>query len=76
MLEYHSWNAGPRSCLGRALATYEGLSIAAAIVQRFDVQLTEPDKKFESLPALNMGIKGGLHMRVRKRSPSSMEAVV
>jgi hypothetical protein len=44
-------------------------------VQRFDVQLTEPDKKFESLPALNMGIKGGLHMRVKKRSPPSMEAV-
>lgn len=54
VIEYHSWNAGPRSCLGRALATYEGLSIAAAIVQRFDVQLTEPDKTFESLPALNM----------------------
>lgn len=52
--EYHSWNAGPRSCIGRALATYEGLSIAVAIVQRFDVQLLEPDKHFESLPALNM----------------------
>lgn len=94
--EYHSWNAGPRSCIGRALATYEGLSIAVAIVQRFDVQLLEPDKHFESLPALNMvcrpsleladlrmspadhwlsdgsssglqGIRGGLHMIVKKR---------
>ncbi|KAJ3538853.1 hypothetical protein NM208_g5727 [Fusarium decemcellulare] len=65
--KYHSWNAGPRSCLGRPLATYEGISIAAAIIERFDVILTEPGKIYEPLAALNMGVKGGLRMRVRKR---------
>lgn len=53
-LEYHSWNAGPRSCLGRALATYEGIAIVCAIMQRFEVQLQDPAKEYEPLPALNM----------------------
>ncbi|VUC24084.1 unnamed protein product [Clonostachys rosea] len=65
--KYHSWNAGPRSCLGRPLATYEGISIAAAIIQRFDVIVSDTSKTYEPLAALNMGVKGGIKMRVRKR---------
>ncbi|KAL1412260.1 hypothetical protein Q8F55_000003 [Vanrija albida] len=65
--KYHSWNAGPRSCLGRALATYEGVAIVCAILQRFDVQLVDPVKVYEPLPALNMGVKGGLWMKVKRR---------
>jgi cytochrome P450 len=52
--EYHSWNAGPRSCLGRALATYEGIAIVSAILQRFDIVLQDPVKEYEPLAALNM----------------------
>jgi cytochrome P450 len=52
--EYHSWNAGPRSCLGRALATYEGLAISTAILQRFDVVLVDHSRIYEPLAALNM----------------------
>lgn len=52
--EYHSWNAGPRACLGRALATYEGIAIACATLQRFDIELQHPNKVYEPLPALNM----------------------
>jgi len=52
--EYHSWNAGPRSCLGRALATYEGIAISTAILQRFDVILSDPEKTYEPLAAMNM----------------------
>ncbi|KAI1390435.1 cytochrome P450 [Hypoxylon trugodes] len=66
--KYHSWNAGPRSCLGRALATYEGIAISTAILQRFDVILSDTTKTYEPLAALNMGIKGGLPMRVRVRA--------
>ncbi|KAK7227543.1 hypothetical protein V2G26_015546 [Clonostachys chloroleuca] len=66
--KYHSWNAGPRSCLGRALATYEGIAISAAILQRFDVLLSNNEREYEPLAALNMGIKGGLKMRVRAMS--------
>lgn len=67
--KYHSWNAGPRSCLGRALATYEGLAISTAILQRFDVALVDDKKSYEPLAALNMGIKDGLFVTVKERSP-------
>lgn len=53
-LEYHSWNAGPRSCLGRALATYEGITITTAVLQRFDVILADDSKVYEPLAAMNM----------------------
>ncbi|CAI6073614.1 unnamed protein product [Clonostachys chloroleuca] len=65
--KYHSWSAGPRSCLGRPLATYEGISIAAAIIQRFDVIMSDTTKTYEPLAALNMRVKDGVKMRVRKR---------
>ncbi|KAI1630411.1 cytochrome P450 [Exophiala viscosa] len=65
--KYHSWNAGPRSCLGRPLATYEGITISTAILQRFDVDLSDSGRLYEPLAGLNMGIKGGLRMRVRER---------
>ncbi|KAL3463137.1 cytochrome P450 [Aspergillus heterothallicus] len=66
--KYHSWNAGPRSCLGRALATYEGITITTAILQRFDVKLSDNSRMYEPLAAMNMGIHGGLPMRVVERA--------
>jgi hypothetical protein len=54
LVEYHSWNAGPRSCLGRALATYEGITISTAIIQRFDIILSDNRRVYEPLAALNM----------------------
>ncbi|KAJ5201958.1 uncharacterized protein N7498_006621 [Penicillium cinerascens] len=69
--KYHSWNAGPRSCLGRALATYEGIAISTAILQRFDVILLDDYKTYEPLSALNMGIKGGLPMKLKERVPQN-----
>lgn len=35
--KFHSFNAGPRMCLGKSLATYEGMAVAAAILGRYDV---------------------------------------
>lgn len=34
---FHAFNAGPRVCLGMQLATYEGMSVIAAIVSNYDV---------------------------------------
>lgn len=34
---FHSFNAGPRLCLGQTLATYEGAAVTAQILRRFDV---------------------------------------
>ncbi|KAI3333326.1 cytochrome P450 [Ustulina deusta] len=70
--KYHSWNAGPRSCLGRALATYEGLAISTSILQRFDVILSDDTRTYEPLAALNMGIKDGLPVRVVERIPKAL----
>lgn len=52
--EYHAWNAGPRSCLGRPLATYEGITITVAILQRFDIILSDDSKTYQPLAAMNM----------------------
>lgn len=38
-----------------------------AILQRFEVNLVDPAKVYEPLPALNMGVKGGLWMKVKRR---------
>ncbi|EHK23127.1 uncharacterized protein TRIVIDRAFT_60068 [Trichoderma virens Gv29-8] len=66
--KYHSWNAGPRSCLGRALATYEAIAISTAIIQRFDVILSDDSKVYEPLAAMNMGIKDGVPMKLKRRA--------
>lgn len=34
---FHAFNAGPRVCLGQTLATFEGMSVIAAILTNFDV---------------------------------------
>ncbi|CAO1613897.1 unnamed protein product [Parajaminaea phylloscopi] len=39
--QFHSFNGGPRLCLGKSLATYEGMAVAAAIVGRYDVLYDE-----------------------------------
>ena len=52
--EYHAWNAGPRSCLGRPLATYEGITITVAILQRFEIILSNGSRTYEPLAAMNM----------------------
>ncbi|OJJ45783.1 hypothetical protein ASPZODRAFT_167512 [Penicilliopsis zonata CBS 506.65] len=69
--KYHSWNAGPHACLGRALATFEGVTITTAILQRFDIILSDDSKVYEPLAAMNMGVKGGVLMRVRERVPAA-----
>ncbi|KIW53737.1 hypothetical protein PV05_09283 [Exophiala xenobiotica] len=68
--KYHAWNAGPRSCLGRPLATYEGITITVAILQHFDIILSDDSRLYKPLAAMNMGIQGGLPMRVRERKHS------
>lgn len=35
--KFHSFNAGPRMCLGKTLAVYEGMAVTAAILGKYDV---------------------------------------
>ncbi|UZJ55187.1 hypothetical protein CBS101457_004507 [Exobasidium rhododendri] len=47
---FHAFNAGPRICLGQTLATFEGMSVIAAILANFDVLYD--DEKLRSDPPL------------------------
>lgn len=35
--QFHAFNAGPRVCLGKSLATYEGMCVAAAVLGKYNV---------------------------------------
>lgn len=39
--KFHAFNAGPRLCLGQTLATYEGMAVLVALLQRYDVLLDD-----------------------------------
>jgi cytochrome P450 len=47
---FHAFNAGPRVCLGQTLATFEGMSVIAAILGNFDV--IYDDKALERDPPI------------------------
>ncbi|KAM0751316.1 cytochrome P450 [Meredithblackwellia eburnea MCA 4105] len=72
--KYHSWNAGPRSCLGRALATFEGIATAVAILSNFELELQDPSSPMEPQAGMNMGIAGGLWMTAHRRVDAEFDA--
>ncbi|PWN22059.1 cytochrome P450 [Microstroma glucosiphilum] len=41
--KFHAFNGGPRLCLGKLLATYEGMAVIAAILGRYDVVFDSED---------------------------------
>lgn len=69
--KYHSFNGGPRTCLGMNLARFEGLTMFSALLSRFDFELVEPDLKPKYTTGMNMGIEQGLHVRVKRRSAAA-----
>jgi cytochrome P450 len=68
---FHAFNAGPRVCLGMQLATYEGMSVIAAILSSYDViyndeQLTrDPPVYAESI---THPIRNPYKVNLRKRA--------
>ncbi|GJE93716.1 cytochrome P450 monooxygenase [Phanerochaete sordida] len=46
---YNPFSFGPRSCVGRNLASMELLIILASILRRYDFVLEDPDKPFETV---------------------------
>lgn len=63
------FHAGPRMCLGKDMAYIQMKSIAASLIERFQVDVQDREKCPEMLLSLTLRMKGGLHIRVRKDVP-------
>ncbi|KAM4122198.1 hypothetical protein ACJW30_01G064300 [Castanea mollissima] len=61
------FQAGPRICLGKDMAYIQMKSIAATVMERFEIEAESKGKVPEYLLALTLRMKGGLPVRVRKR---------
>lgn len=65
---YPVFHAGPRICLGREMAYIQMKSIAACVLEIFEVDVVEKEKKPDYVLSLTMRIKGGLPVRVVERN--------
>jgi cytochrome P450 len=70
---YLVFGAGPRTCIGNALATQELMLVAATVLQRFRLALDQPPPEPEMEVVLRP--KGGLRMRAEPRPASGRWAV-
>jgi fatty acid omega-hydroxylase len=71
--EYLSFNAGPRICLGKALAELEATYVLVGLLQRFSFELVAPSAPTYQL-SMVMPAKGGMPMRVHRRAPAAAAA--
>ncbi|CAO1623742.1 unnamed protein product [Sympodiomycopsis kandeliae] len=76
----HSFNGGPRTCVGKTLATFDALSVMTAILPLFEFECTETDYEPKYTTGMNMGIaeissgpnKGkSLPLRVKRRGKTA-----
>ena len=56
---------GPRSCIGQAFAKAEFACLLAALIGRFEMELTEPNKPIEIGGGITARPKGGLNVRMK-----------
>ncbi|XVF00071.1 hypothetical protein REPUB_Repub03eG0254100 [Reevesia pubescens] len=61
------FHAGPRMCLGKDMAYIQMKSIAAAMIERFVVDVPGKEKCPQHLLSLTLRMKGGLPIRVKER---------
>ncbi|XP_061369948.1 cytochrome P450 CYP94D108-like [Gastrolobium bilobum] len=61
------FNAGPRTCLGKEMAYTQMKSIAASVMERFEIDALDKDTCPQHLLSLTLKIKGGLPVRVSLR---------
>ncbi|CAL0332813.1 unnamed protein product [Lupinus luteus] len=62
------FHAGPRMCLGKDMAYIQMKSIAACVIERFEIDPVNKDTSPEHLLSLTLRMKGGLQVRVRPRA--------
>lgn len=61
------FHAGPRMCLGKDMAYIQMKSIAASVIERFVVEVSEKDKCPQHLLSLTLRMKDGLPVTVKRR---------
>lgn len=61
------FHAGPRMCLGKEMAYIQMKSIAASVMERFEVVAVEKEKIPEHVLSLTLRMKHGLPVSVRER---------
>lgn len=62
---YPVFHAGPRMCLGKEMAYIQMKSIAASVLERFEIEAVDKDTCPEHLLSLTLRLKNGLPVRVR-----------
>lgn len=61
------FHAGPRMCLGKDMAYIQMKSIAATVIERFEIEVVNGDKRPEHLLSLTLRMKTGLPVKLTKR---------
>ena len=62
------FHAGPRTCLGKEMAYIQMKSIAACVVEEFDLDVLGKQTRPEPLLSITMRIQGGLRVTVKGRT--------
>ncbi|PON34829.1 Cytochrome P450, E-class, group I [Parasponia andersonii] len=65
---YPVFHAGPRMCLGKDMAYIQMKSIAASLIERFEIHVLNKDAVPGYIQSLTLRMKGGLPIRVGRRS--------
>ncbi|KAJ3254039.1 Protein kinase alk2 [Boothiomyces macroporosus] len=71
--EFPSFNAGPRICLGKSLAEFQGVFALSCLLQKYDFKVIKP-KYTEYMTALTLPMKYGLKVQVKERTQSEYVA--
>ncbi|KFK33664.1 hypothetical protein AALP_AA5G043500 [Arabis alpina] len=64
--KFLSFNAGPRTCLGKELAMMQIKTVAVKIIQNYEIKVVE-GQKIEPAPSVILHMKHGLKVTVSKR---------
>ncbi|KAJ0981902.1 hypothetical protein J5N97_010157 [Dioscorea zingiberensis] len=64
---YPVFHAGPRMCLGKEMAHIQMKAVAAALLERFEIEVVDEAKEREKDLGMMLRIKGGLPVRIRER---------
>ncbi|KAJ4881262.1 hypothetical protein Rs2_38317 [Raphanus sativus] len=65
--KFLSFNAGPRTCLGKEVAMTQMKTVAVKIIQNYEIKIVE-GHKIEPVPSVILHMKQGLKVMVTKRS--------